>query len=123
MKPELALTNSVLGKLNALAVLAAWACLAVLIVWLAYAKLASPTDGSILPLILLAAFFVVLVLAHIALSCAVRCPHCNSQLTAQGFSRPQYGDWSGVVAKWFTGSVICIHCGGRVATRGRANDL
>jgi hypothetical protein len=118
MKAELMLKNPLLGRLNALAVFAAWACLTLFIVWLVYSKLAAPPDSSILPLILLFALLVVLAIAHVALSFFIRCPHCNRQLTAQGFSRPQFGDWSGAVAKWFTGSVVCIHCGSRVSTGG-----
>lgn len=105
-----------LGRLNVLAVFAAWACLALFVVSLAYLKLTAAPDTNILPLFLVLAAFVVFVIAHVALSFFVRCPYCNAHLTAQGFAKPQYGDWSGAVVRWFTGSVVCIHCGSRVRT-------
>lgn len=117
MKKESALRNPLLGKINALAVLAAWACLAFFIGALAYLKLTAP-DSSISPLVLLFAAFLVLVITHITLSFFVRCPHCNGRLTAQGFTKPRYGDWSGAVVRWFSGSIVCIHCGSHVRTGG-----
>lgn len=108
--------NPLLGKLNALVVFAAWACIALIVIVLAYGKLAAPPESSILPLIVLFSSLVVLVVAHVVMSLFVRCPHCNKPLTAQGFARPPYGDWASVTAKWFSGSVVCIHCGERVDT-------
>lgn len=118
MKKLSALRNPLLGKVNALAVFAAWACLAFFIIELAYLKLTATPDRSILPLALVFSAFIVLAIVHMSLSFFVRCPHCNSQLTAQGFGRPKYGDWSGTVVRWFTGSIVCIHCGSQVHTRG-----
>jgi hypothetical protein len=107
-----------LGKLNALTVFAAWACIALLVIALAYLKLTAPPGSSISPLVVLLSCFIVLIVAHVVMSWFVRCPHCNKQLTTQGFAKPRYGDWAGATTKWFSGTVVCIHCGGRVATRG-----
>jgi hypothetical protein len=113
---DLTLRHPLLAKLNALAVCAAWACLALFCVALAYGKITKPPDGGILPLVVLLSATVVLAVAHVALSFFVRCPHCNRPLTAQGLVTPKYGNWSGAVIKWFKGSVVCMHCGGRVGT-------
>ncbi|HVF15659.1 MAG TPA: hypothetical protein VNA21_02075 [Steroidobacteraceae bacterium] len=118
MMKEATLSNPLLGKVNALAVLAAWACLAFFVAALTYVKVAVEQDSSITSLILLFATFLVLVVTHITLSFFVRCPHCNGRLTAQGFAKPRYGDWSGAVVRWFSGSIVCIHCGNRVYTNG-----
>jgi len=118
MSQELALKNPLLGKLNALSVLAAWVCLALLIAWLVYSQVAAAADDSIVPFVLLVGALILLTIIHIALSNLVRCPHCSSQLTTQGFSRPQFGDWSSAVIRWFSGSIVCIHCGKKVTTRG-----
>jgi hypothetical protein len=118
------LKHPLLGRLNALVAFAAWVCLALLVLGLAYLKLLAAPDTSVLPLMLVFAVFVVLVLAHVAISLFVRCPYCNKQLTAQGFTKPKYGDWSGAITKWFSGSVVCIHCGRNVRTGGsRDHDL
>jgi hypothetical protein len=89
-----------------------------LVIALAYLKLTAPPGSSILRLVVLLSCFMVLVVAHVVMSLFVRCPHCNKQLTTQGFARPQYGDWAGVTIRWFSGSIVCIHCGSRVDTRG-----
>lgn len=123
MKKESALKHPLLGRVNALAVLAAWVCLASSVVAFAYLKLSAPPDASIFPLVLTLAAFMVLVVAHITLSSFVRCPHCDGRLTSQGFAKPPFGDWSGVIVRWFTGSIVCIHCGERVRTGGRGHDL
>ncbi len=109
--------NPLLGKLNAAVVLAAWACLLSAFAWLAYAK-ATAADGSALPFIVLFGLFAALALVHFVLARWIRCPHCNEKITAQDFSRAAWSDWSGLVVKWFSGSVVCIHCGKRVSTRG-----
>ena len=61
------------------------------------------------------------VVVHIVLAFFNRCPHCNKCLTIQGFKSPHpasSGDWSKVVWHWFSGSIVCIHCGNRVNTNG-----
>jgi hypothetical protein len=112
-----------LGKLNAFVVLAAWLSLLSSVAALAYLKLVTSTDRNVFPLILLFGAFALFVLSHFVLSRFVRCPHCDCALTAQGFAKPKYGDWSRVVLQWFTGSVVCIHCGTRIRTSGRGDDL
>jgi hypothetical protein len=103
MKNGSVLRNPLLGKVNALAVLAAWTCLALLIGTLAYLMLTAAPDSAIFPLMLMFAAFLLLVATHIALSFFVSCPHCNERLTAQSFTKPPYGDWSGAVSG---GSVV-----------------
>ena len=118
MNHRVMLKSPVLGWLNVMAVLAAWVCLALFVIGLVYFKLVSAPDSSILPLIILFGAFVAFVVLHVTLSFRVRCPNCNKPLTAQGFARPKHGDWSSVVTKWVTGSVVCIHCGAHVNTKG-----
>jgi hypothetical protein len=65
--------------------------------------------------------FLFFVLVHIVMAYFVRCPHCQKCLTVQGFGEPHPssgGSWSKVVLNWFSGSVICIHCGNSVNTNG-----
>lgn len=123
MKKESALKHPLLGKVNALAVLAAWVCFAFSVVAFVYLKLTAPPDTSIFPLVLTFAAFAMLGVAHLTLSAFVRCPHCDNRLTSQDFAKPPFGDWSGVIVRWFTGSIVCIHCGGCVRTGGRGHDL
>ena len=110
--------NPLLGKVNALTVFAAWACLALLVIVFVYLKLTAPPDSSVFPLVVLASCLFVFIVVHIVIALYVRCPHCNKPLTVQGFSKPGYADWAAVTARWFSGSVVCIHCGGRVDPRG-----
>ena len=60
----------------------------------------------------------ILWLTHALLAFFVRCPFCAKCLTigtrnvhenAREFRR--YNGWYAVVTEWFTGSVVCIHCG------------
>jgi hypothetical protein len=122
MKTVARLKRPLVGKLNALAVFGAWLCLLLLVVLLVYLKVASEPiiAGSLLVLVL--GSFLALTGLHVALSFLVRCPHCNGHLTSQGFATPKAGEWSGPIVKWFTGSVICIHCGNRVNTSGANHD-
>jgi hypothetical protein len=122
MKPP-AVRNPVVGKLNALAVFGAWFCLVLFFVSLVYLKVFADSDGSAMPLVILFGTFFGLAVVHVALSFLVRCPCCSKPMTIQGIAKPKGGDWSGVVLKWFTGSVVCIHCGNRVLTSGRSHDL
>ena len=117
------LENPLLGKMNALAVLAAWACLALFIVALAYLKLTAAQDSGVRVLVVILGAFIALTITHVTLSFLVRCPHCNGRLTAQRFGRARYGDWSSAVVGWFSGSIVCIHCGSHVRTVGGEHDL
>jgi len=118
MKLEPTLEHALLGKFNALAVIAAWACLVLFLASLTYLKFSEAPGVSAFPLILLFGAFLAFTLIHFVLSHWVRCPLCREPLTAQGFTEPQYGNWSGAIGKWFTGSIVCIHCGARVNTHG-----
>jgi hypothetical protein len=115
MKPTIALRNPWLGRLNAIVVIAAWACLAAFLILLVYGKLVTPHANAV-PLMIAFAAFAAFVAIHIALSFWVRCPHCNKHLTSQGLTKPRYGEWSRTICKWFSGSVVCMHCGARVRT-------
>ena len=109
-----------LGKINAVCVYVAWAALLAFILNAIYGFLIAPTSNLIFNAIIITLMSSALL--HVVLSFFVRCPHCNKQITTQGFKAPHpnsEGDWSRVVAKWFTGSVVCIHCGQEVST----NDL
>ena len=64
-----------------------------------------------------------LALLHIVLAMFVRCPECNKCLTIQigrGVSSTKaswlLSGWGFVVAKWFSGKVVCMHCGVEVNT-------
>jgi hypothetical protein len=109
-----------LGKLNAVAVFLAWGCLGSFLLLAGYAKLAAePNRPAVIALGAVAAAFVPRAIVHLVLCSWVRCPHCGKLLTAQGFSKPRYGEWSTPVINWFSGAVKCIHCGRKVATRKR----
>ena len=108
-----------LGKVNAASVFIAWFGLVGFFVWFTYVLV---TDNHVFDYLVLAVILVTVLgaLVHFILSFKVRCPHCDSCLTIQGFKKPHpnsAGDWSVVVFKWFTGSVVCIHCGKKVDTR------
>lgn len=109
-----------LGKINALCVYIAWAAIIGFILNALYGYLIAPTSNLIFNVIIVT--LLVSAALHMVFAFFVRCPHCNKCITAQGFKSPHpnsEGDWSRVVAKWFTGSVVCIHCGQEVST----NDL
>ena len=114
--------KSILRKLDVLSVFAAWALLIVFFVSLAYAKFFTDPEASAIYLVYLFGTFIGAVVMHIVLSIFNRCPHCNHCLTVQCFEKPHSalsGSWDKVVWHWFSGSVVCIHCGKRVAI----NDL
>ena len=109
-----------LGKLNAITVYIAWIAMAGL-VSLGLLTYLDISLGKNFYNILFNIFIGSAVL-HIILTFFVRCPHCNKCITTQGFKAPHPdsdGNWANVVAKWFSGSVVCIHCGQQVNT----NDL
>ncbi|MBU1621142.1 MAG: hypothetical protein KJ556_00215 [Gammaproteobacteria bacterium] len=115
------MSKSLIGKLDVLSVFIAWALLIVFFLALGYGKLFSaPEDGATHLLYIFCAFAGAVVI-HIVLAFFNRCPHCNKCLTVQGFKTPHpasSGDWSKVVWRWFSGSIVCIHCGQRVNTNG-----
>src|SRR4051812_5034977 len=111
MNSERPLKTPLLGKLDALCVFSAWVFLLLVFVALAYLHLAAAPDSSAFLVVIAIALFVVFGLAHFTLSFFVRCPHCNGRLTVQGWVKPKFGDWSAAAIRWFTGSVVCIHCG------------
>jgi glucan phosphoethanolaminetransferase (alkaline phosphatase superfamily) len=109
-----------LGKANAISVYVAWALLALFIVFFLFIFAGFNLNKEIIKYL----FFVFLLSAfcHIIFAFFVRCPSCNKCITVQGFKTPHSdsdGSWSNTVAKWFSGSVVCIHCGQKVNT----NDL
>ena len=110
------------GKINAVVVYVAWACLAttvaLMVVTFFNAGIGLPLFmGSIALLVLFACL-------HGVLAYFVRCPHCNKCLTIQGFQKPHPNSrvsgnkdaWVVVVMQWFSGNVVCIHCGNEVNT-------
>ncbi len=108
-----------IGKINALSVFLAWLLLPTSLLLLGYQKIFGSSEGSANPFIYLFGAFCISAILHLFLAYFVRCPNCGKCITAQGFSRPNPnsgGDWSKVVWYWFTGSVVCIHCGNRVNT-------
>ncbi len=113
--------KSIIGKLDVLSVFAAWSLLLVFFISLAYGKMFSEPDRSASHLVYLFGALFCAVLIHIVLAFFNRCPHCNKCLTVQGFKKPHpasSGSWDKVVLHWFSGSIVCIHCGQRVATNG-----
>ncbi|WP_419147933.1 hypothetical protein [Pseudoalteromonas 'SMAR'] len=111
--------KSIIGKLDVLSVFAAWALVIGFFVSLAYGKLFSGLSASAIHLAYLFGAFICAVLIHIVLAFFNRCPHCNKCLTVQGFKNTHLassGSWDKVVLRWFSGSIVCIHCGQRVAT-------
>ena len=113
--------KSIIGKLDVLSVFAAWALLLAFFVSLAYGKMFSEPEASASHLVYLFGLFLFTVLIHIVLAFFNRCPHCNKCLTIQGFEKPHpasRGGWDKVIWRWFSGSIVCIHCGQRVVTNG-----
>jgi hypothetical protein len=114
------LNKVLIGKINAGSVFISWFGLLCFFIWLAYALI---TDDSTYDytVLLTIGLTVVFGLVHLVTSFWVRCPHCNKCLTIQGFKEPHpesSGDWGAVVFKWFSGHVVCIHCGQTVDTNG-----
>jgi hypothetical protein len=111
--------KNILGKINAVAVFLAWFFLPAAFLLLGYQKYFGNPESSAEPLFYLFGAFFVSVGVHLLLAFFVRCPNCNKCITVQGFKEPHpasSGGWSKVVWHWFSGSVVCIHCGSRVNT-------
>ena len=106
-----------IGRINALSVFLAWLLLPSSLLLLGYHKYFGNPETSATPFIYLFGAFCISVLQHLFLAYFVRCPNCRKCITARGFSQLNpAGDWSKVVWNWFSGSVVCIHCGNRVNT-------
>ncbi|MAC13247.1 MAG: hypothetical protein CL539_01040 [Alcanivorax sp.] len=106
-----------IGKLNAISVYCAWVMLLACGLYIAFTMVAESGDDGVL--VRLFYGFLVFAAVHVVLAFFVRCPHCGRCLTIQTFKRPHpdsIGNWASVVAKWFSGSIVCIHCGNRVNT-------
>jgi hypothetical protein len=113
--------KSTIGKLDVLSVFVGWGLLISLLISLAYLMIfADPNSSAAILVYLFGAFFIA-ALCHLILSYFNRCPHCSKRLTGQGFKTPHpasSGSWDKVVWHWFSGSIVCIHCGQRVDTNG-----
>ena len=112
--------NVLLGKINAVSVYIAWLGLFGFLAWLAYKLI---TDDPQYDYLVLYAIGITVFsgIIHFILSFWVRCPYCGKCLTIQTLKEPHpnsSGDWGAVVFKWFSGSVVCIHCGKTVNTNG-----
>ncbi len=112
----------IIGKVNAVVVYIAWFFLAIIVAMMAVTyfneEIGFPLFmGSVAILVLLA-------MIHGALAYFVRCPQCNKCLTVQGFQKPHPNSrvsskkdaWVVVILQWFSGSVVCIHCGSEIDT-------
>ena len=112
----------VIGKVNAVVVYIAWFCLALIVAMMAVTYFNAEVG---LPLFMISiAVLLLLAVVHGGLAYFVRCPHCSKCLTVQGFQKPHPNSrvsgkkdaWVVVVLQWFSGSVVCIHCGNEVDT-------
>lgn len=106
-----------IGKVNALSLYAAWLLFLTSLLWLAYKKLFGHPGDSAMSFILLFGAFVISGWIHLVLSFFVRCPSCGKRIT-QGPHKPHPASAgrSKLVLHWFSGSVVCIHCGNPVNT-------
>jgi len=112
------LSRTGIGKLNAISAYFAWAMLLICGFYFVYAL--ATEGGSESTLLRLFYGFLIFGVVHFVLAFFVRCPHCNRCLTIQTFKQPHpasSGNWASVVTKWFSGSIVCIHCGVRVDTK------
>jgi len=116
------MNRSIIGKINAIAIYITWVFLAVLTAGLGFLMFDVRTDE--VATLLFTGFGGLLLFGfiHFILSFFVRCPNCNKCLTAQGFRTPSNdsngrpNSWSYVAARWFSGTVSCIHCDAKVNT-------
>jgi|TARA_R110000823_G_scaffold311260_1_gene436636 hypothetical protein len=116
------LNKVTVGKVNAVVVYIAWFCLASIVVLMAVTYFNAEVG---LPLFMGGVFVLILLaIIHGILAYFVRCPHCKKCLTVQGFQKPHPNSrvsgkkdaWVVVITQWFSGSVVCIHCGAEVDT-------
>ena len=115
------LSKTLIGRLDAISVYIAWILLALFFARLAFEQFFGTNESEVHSLSIFG-LFICFTILHVALAFFNRCPHCSKIMTAQGFKSPHpdsSGDWTKVVWKWFSGSVVCIHCGKAVNT----NDL
>jgi hypothetical protein len=115
------MSKTVVGKLDVISVFICWFLLLLFFARLAYEQIFGGAETELLSWNIFA-YFLVSLAFHVFLAFFNRCPNCNKMLTAQGFKKPHpnsSGDWSKVVWHWFSGSIVCIHCGKEVNT----NDL
>ena len=109
------------GKLDVLSVFVAWFFLFSVFLLLGYNYFFSDIDKNLIYIAYTFAAFFIFALFHLVLSFFNRCPHCNKCLTVQGLKAPHpnsSGSWDKVVWHWFSGTVVCIHCGEVVSTDG-----
>jgi hypothetical protein len=114
-------SKSALGKFDVVSVFIAWVLLISFFSVLAYMKAFAHPDSSAAIIVYLFGAFLFAALCHFILSYFNRCPHCRKCLTIQGFKSPHpasSGSWNKVVWHWFSGSIVCIHCGQKVDTNG-----
>ena len=116
------LNRTIIGKINAVIVYSAWACFVLTGLLMVYVYF---DEKAGLPIFLASLLILVLLaIIHAILAYFVRCPHCNKCLTVQGFAKPHQNSrvsgkkdaWVVVVKQWFSGSIVCIHCGKEVDT-------
>jgi hypothetical protein len=114
-------SKTTIGKLDVVSVFIAWGLLFLFFSTLVYVKIfADPNSSAAILIYLFGAFFIT-ALIHLILSYFNRCPHCSKCLIIQGFKPPHpasTGSWDKVVWHWFSGSIVCIHCGQKVDTNG-----
>ena len=113
------MSKIIIGKLNAICVFSAWSFFAITIGYLVYLYFFGNYEGAIVTLAYIFGAFALFTLAHLVLAFFVRCPSCNKCITVQGINKPHpksRGGWSGVIWRWLSGSVVCIHCGSQVNT-------
>ncbi len=111
-----------IGKINALSIYLTWflLVLGMLIQFLSLYISNSIWPFSFTPILI----FLFPGAVHAVLAFFVRCPHCSKCLTVEGFKKPHpksrmvyiINGWGAVALQWFSGNVVCIHCGKEVNT-------
>ena len=113
------MNKAIIGKLNAISVFSAWLFLPSSFIWLGYHSYFGDPTTSAVTFVYLFGAFLISGIFHLLLAYFVRCPNCFKCITVQGFKKPHAsskGDWSKVIWYWFSGTVVCIHCGEEVDT-------